>query len=78
MSAPELQSYHGNCHCGAFKFTVKLPELKSGMTCNCSICSKKGYIWVFPSKEDLEIHRGLDGMTTYKFGKKSMAHKVRL
>lgn len=34
----ELKIYHGNCHCGAFKFSAKIPELKSARTCNCSLC----------------------------------------
>jgi len=34
----QLHTYHGNCHCGAFKFAVKLPEVKDVYACNCSIC----------------------------------------
>lgn len=36
----ELKLYHGNCHCGSFKYSVKIPELKRATTCNCSICSR--------------------------------------
>ncbi len=38
--APELKEYHGNCHCGNFRFSVKLAPLKQVMACNCSICSR--------------------------------------
>ena len=40
MAEQTLETYHGNCHCGAFKFSVKLPKLKQVNACNCSICSK--------------------------------------
>ena len=40
MADTELKTYYGNCHCAAFKFSMKVPELKSVRTCNCSICSR--------------------------------------
>ena len=40
MTEQVLETYQGNCHCGAFKFSVRLPELKQVFGCNCSICSK--------------------------------------
>jgi hypothetical protein len=36
----ELKVYHANCHCGAVKWSVKIPELKSVNQCNCSHCIK--------------------------------------
>ncbi|KAJ7834601.1 Mss4-like protein [Mycena leptocephala] len=69
--------YRGNCHCGAFKFTMKAPELKQAFACTCSICSKNGYIWAFPSKEDFSIVKGDENSTlkSYEFGKRTLAHK---
>ncbi|KAJ7249197.1 Mss4-like protein [Mycena haematopus] len=74
---PQTIEYRGNCHCGAFKFTFKLPELKQAFACNCSICSKNGYLWCFPAKEDFKIVKGDENSTlrSYKFGKGTMAHK---
>ena len=40
MAEEALKTYHGNCHCGAFQFSVKLPELKQVYACDCSICTK--------------------------------------
>ena len=34
----ELKLYHGNCHCGAFRFNVRVPELTAVGFCNCSHC----------------------------------------
>lgn len=39
----ELKVYHANCHCGAVKWSVKIPELKSANQCNCSHCTKVCY-----------------------------------
>jgi hypothetical protein len=47
-ATPELKTYYGNCHCGAFKFNLKLLEIASVTSCNCSICFRKDYKWVFP------------------------------
>ena len=36
----DLKVYKGNCHCGKYKFHLKIPELKKIRTCNCSICTR--------------------------------------
>ncbi|KAJ6536681.1 glutathione-dependent formaldehyde-activating enzyme [Mycena vulgaris] len=74
----QLIDYRGNCHCGAFKFTFKAPEIKQAFACNCSICARNGYLWAFPaSKEDFVVVKGDEDSTlkTYQFGKHTMAHK---
>ncbi|KAJ6512702.1 Mss4-like protein [Mycena sanguinolenta] len=58
MSEPQTIEYRGNCHCGAFRFTFKSPELTTAYGCNCSICAKNGYLWCFPAKEDFTIVKG--------------------
>jgi hypothetical protein len=36
----KLIEYHGNCHCGAVKFRMKIPELKQVYRCSCSHCTR--------------------------------------
>lgn len=72
---PDLKTYQGNCHCGAFKFSVKLPEPTSVTECDCSICFKRGYKWVFPGKDNFIIEKGESALTDYEFADKKMAHK---
>ena len=36
----ELKLYNGNCHCGQYKFSLNIPELKKVWTCDCSICTR--------------------------------------
>ncbi|KAH7385017.1 Mss4-like protein [Cadophora sp. MPI-SDFR-AT-0126] len=74
-STPELKTYYGNCHCGAFKFSVKLPELKSAMACNCSYCLKKGIWWVMVGPGNLTVEQGEEHLKSYEFGNRVMAHK---
>ncbi|PNY29805.1 Centromere protein V [Tolypocladium capitatum] len=72
-----LRTYRGNCHCGAFVYEAELPEIKSVFECNCSICHKKGYLWVFPGEAgDFRVVKGTDDVLTgYKFGPKKLVHK---
>lgn len=77
-TTPELKTYNGNCHCGAFKFTIKMPELTTVTQCNCSICFKKGYRWVFPGEGCFEITKGEGTLKEYHFGQRTMVHRVIL
>lgn len=70
MSEETLKTYRGNCHCGAFIYEVKLPEIKAYSECNCSICYKTGYAWLFPNAGDLDIVKGsIDDLKAYTFNK---------
>lgn len=71
------KTYRGNCHCGAFVFEMDAPEIKSVGECNCSICHRKAYLWVFPGKDNFRVVKGgVDQLTSYTFGSKKMEHKV--
>ncbi|KAJ6515274.1 Mss4-like protein [Mycena sanguinolenta] len=78
-SSPQLVEYRGSCHCGAFKFKLKAPELKEAFTCTCSICAKNGYLWTSnpPARENFTVVQGDENTTlkSYLFGNKMMAHR---
>ncbi|KAK3318270.1 Mss4-like protein [Apodospora peruviana] len=69
------KTYRGNCHCGAFVFEVTVPEIKLAMVCNCSICLKKGYMWLYTSKEAVTIINDEGILTEYQFGDGKINHK---
>lgn len=76
----EMHVYHGNCHCGAIKYTVKVPVIDTVNVCNCAYCFKKGYLWVAllgeDGKESLNFERGSwEEMRSYRFGTKTAEHK---
>ena len=67
------QSYTGGCHCGAVRYTVNM-ELKELMSCNCSICSKGGWLLAFVPASQFTLESGQDALTDYQFGKKQLHH----
>jgi hypothetical protein len=69
---PELTSYAANCHCGAVKFTVKIPSLTNHQVihCNCSLCTRNGYLMIYPERKDVVFHSGYDNLSSY-----SVLHK---
>lgn len=65
-----LIQYRGSCHCGAVKFSFQLPEITTGLKCNCSICAKKNGIMsaqVF-SPDELVLDIAGNALATYEFG----------
>lgn len=72
-----LKTYRGNCHCGNFVFEIQTPEITSVTACNCSICVRKAYLWVFPGRDNYKVVKGdEDSLTSYAFAGKNMDHKV--
>lgn len=71
----ELKKYFGQCHCGNVKFEVKLGTVKELITCNCSICIRKGWSLTFVPKENFHLLAGESSLTDYQFGKKSLHHQ---
>ncbi|KAL7807908.1 Mss4-like protein [Trichoderma aethiopicum] len=57
MSAGEKVVYQGNCHCGRYRFQVSVPEIESAITCTCSLCLKKGYLWLIPAEGSFTVLR---------------------
>ena len=66
--------HSGSCHCGAVTYTVDAP-LDKAIECNCSICSRKGYLLSFVPREQLQVQTGEDAMTTYKFNTHRISHQ---
>jgi hypothetical protein len=59
--------YQGSCHCGAVRFTVDAPEQLEVERCNCSICSKSGYLHLIVPAARFRLLAGEDALTTYTF-----------
>jgi hypothetical protein len=52
-----------------------MPEITGLMNCNCSICTKKGYIWAFPHADNLKIVKGeAETLKDYAFAGKKLIH----
>jgi hypothetical protein len=59
-------SYEGGCHCGAVRFRVVV-EQHEATECNCSMCSKKGFLHLIVPLDRFEILSGADNLSTYRF-----------
>ena len=66
-------TYSGGCHCGAVRYEVEA-EFTKAMECNCSHCSKKGFLLAFVPAEQFTLLSGEDNLTEYRFNKKTIAH----
>jgi hypothetical protein len=69
----EMKTFTGSCHCGKVRFEVKT-DLARVFSCNCSICSRAGYLLVFVPEEQFSLLRGEDAQTDYQFHKKVVHH----
>jgi hypothetical protein len=68
------QTYKGGCHCGAVSYEVKT-NLEQVISCNCSICSKKGYLLNFVPPEQFRLVSGDEkSLTDYQFNHHIIHH----
>jgi hypothetical protein len=71
-SAP--MTYHGSCHCGRIAYDVE-GDLQTAMECNCSHCSRKGYLLWFVSREQFTLNTPDAAIGTYRFNKHVIEHQ---
>jgi hypothetical protein len=66
--------YKGGCHCGQIAFEVE-GELAGVMECNCSICTKRGYLlWMVP-RQQLRLSTPEKNLGTYTFNTHTVKHR---
>lgn len=65
--------YRGSCHCGKIAFEVE-GTLEQVMECNCSLCSRRGYLLWFVPREQLKLVTSESDLSTYRFNRMHIAH----
>jgi hypothetical protein len=65
--------YKGGCHCGKIAFEVD-GDIDQVLECNCSICSKRGYLLWFVPRANLHLGVPETGLSTYTFNKHRITH----
>ncbi len=65
--------YHGSCHCGRVKFTIE-STIDKVVSCNCSICTKKGVLHHRVAPAQFTLLPGSDALTLYQFDTKEAKH----
>ncbi len=60
-------NYQGSCHCGAVRFEIEAPESLEVEDCNCSICTKAGYLHLILPLGKFKLLEGEDSLENYTF-----------
>ena len=68
-----MKTYTGGCHCERVRFEVEM-EVTGAISCNCSICSKRGWLLTFVPVTAFTLTKGEDELTDYQFNKKMIHH----
>lgn len=66
--------HKGGCHCGVVRFEVDAPEDLEVSECNCSICSKSGYLHLIVPRSRFRLISGADNLETYTFDTHEAKH----
>jgi hypothetical protein len=64
----------GGCHCGRVKFAVEAPAEIDALECNCTICSKSGYLHLIVPKSHFSLLEGSEFLSTYRFNTGTAKH----
>lgn len=68
MSERAFLTHAGGCHCGSVRFEVDVPRDPVVHECNCSICSRTGYLHLIVPASRFRLLSGADALATYTFG----------
>jgi centromere protein V len=74
MPDPKRVTHRGGCHCGRVRFEALAPAKMEVSDCNCTICSKSGYLHLVVRAEDFKLLSGKDVLTTYTFNTGTAKH----
>jgi hypothetical protein len=64
----------GGCHCGRVRFEVVAPAKIEVSECNCSMCSKAGYLHLIVPATRFVLLSGREVLTTYTFNTGTAKH----
>ena len=74
----EAETLTGGCHCGAVEYRVTIPKPERAMACNCSICSRAGWLLAFTPATNFELVRGEEALGDYQFAGHKLHHLLHL
>jgi len=73
MSA-DVVKHSGSCHCGRVRFELLAPAAISVSECNCSMCSRTGYLHLIVTADRFTLLGGRDVLSTYTFNTGTAKH----
>ncbi|MBM4219473.1 MAG: GFA family protein [Gammaproteobacteria bacterium] len=75
MTAPAPSWHAGGCHCGRVRFAARAPAHLEARECNCSVCSRSGYLHLIVAADDFRLLSGAGDLTEYCFGTGVAKHR---
>ena len=60
-------THSGGCHCGRVRFEVQAPAEIEVLDCNCSICTKTGYLHLIVPAAQFRLLTDAAALTNYQF-----------
>lgn len=69
-----IVTHKGGCHCGRVRFEVIAPKKLQVSDCNCSICSKSGFLHLIVPRSRFKLLSGAQTLTTYTFNTGTAQH----
>ena len=66
--------HRGGCHCGSVRFEVLAPAQAQVSACNCSMCSKAGYLHLIVPADRFKLVKGSEVLTQYQFNTGTAKH----
>ncbi len=70
----DAATYQGGCHCGKVLYEVTVDLSKPVLSCNCSMCGRKGTLLSFVPSGDFRLLSGESSLTSYRFNRKAIDH----
>jgi len=74
MSGNESTTYQGSCHCGSVRYEVTMDPPAQAYACNCSICSRTGWLLTFVGGDAFRLLSGEELLSDYQFHHKRIHH----
>ena len=65
----------GSCHCGAIAYSLEEDMPGAAMTCNCSICRRKGYVLHFSTPDKFTLKTSREAIEAYTFNSHNIRHQ---
>ncbi|MET3515133.1 hypothetical protein ABIC63_002916 [Pseudacidovorax sp. 1753] len=72
-TGPQEQRHHGQCHCGAVRFSF-LARLDRAVRCNCSYCVRKSALHHRVTADRFELSDDRNALRMYHFGTHQARH----
>ena len=70
----QAKTHKGSCHCGKVRYEVTAAFDQPVISCNCSICRRKGTLLSFVPADAFRLLSGKDEVTDYQFHTKNIHH----